>query len=346
MKGTGEDSLTLDITKNGGGAGVVTDSRGEIDCGSACSATYTQTTSVLDITLSATAGAGSAFGGWSGGGCTGTAQCVVTLGAATTTVTATFTPQWTTLGTSSALGAYVPQLTAALNGVLYYASTTQMESFNTANNAFARQSAQATFSNQGPMFAGPGDVYYQFGTGVVQFSGGAWSSVLSGGNVSGAGSVAVGTTVYSIGATGPYDGAWVLIPGGGWSVITSPPIAVATPCTGADPTRGKFYFFGGNTPANPNTYGYTISSSSWATVATNGPLTCQSMATTTWNGNLVYADPQGVHQFNLSLLSWGATPLPLPSSNPKLPVALSTGTTLYLLGYDGVSTTTVYQWNP
>jgi hypothetical protein len=41
------------------------------------------------ITLTAFANAGSVFAGWSGGGCTGTGACVVTV-AASTTVSATF----------------------------------------------------------------------------------------------------------------------------------------------------------------------------------------------------------------------------------------------------------------
>ena len=36
------------------------------------------------ITLTAAAGAGSMFSGWSGGGCTGTGLCVVPISAATT----------------------------------------------------------------------------------------------------------------------------------------------------------------------------------------------------------------------------------------------------------------------
>src|SRR5439155_9283102 len=43
------------------------------------------------VTLSASPAVGSALTGWSGGGCSGTGTCVVTLSAATT-VTATFAP--------------------------------------------------------------------------------------------------------------------------------------------------------------------------------------------------------------------------------------------------------------
>jgi hypothetical protein len=57
-----------------------------INCGATCSATYASNTAV---TLTAMPAAGSAFVGWTGGGCSGTAPCQVTL-TADITVTATF----------------------------------------------------------------------------------------------------------------------------------------------------------------------------------------------------------------------------------------------------------------
>jgi hypothetical protein len=53
------------------------------------------------VTLTARADLGSSFGGWSGGGCSGTGTCVVTLNA-NTTVTATFTQQFFTLTVTTA----------------------------------------------------------------------------------------------------------------------------------------------------------------------------------------------------------------------------------------------------
>jgi Divergent InlB B-repeat domain len=78
---------TLSVRRAGTGTGKVTSSPPGIDCGSACSASFAQGTSVK---LTATAASGSTFAGWSGATCKGTAACTVTLGAATT-VTATFT---------------------------------------------------------------------------------------------------------------------------------------------------------------------------------------------------------------------------------------------------------------
>jgi hypothetical protein len=67
--------------------GKVTSSPAGIDCGSTCSASYVQNTSV---TLTAAPASGSRFDGWSGEGCTGTATCVVPMSQARS-VKATFT---------------------------------------------------------------------------------------------------------------------------------------------------------------------------------------------------------------------------------------------------------------
>lgn len=77
-------AFTLAVSKVG--SGTVT-STGAIDCGATCQANYPLNTGV---TLTATPAQGSTFGGWSGGGCSGTqATCTVTMSAART-VTATF----------------------------------------------------------------------------------------------------------------------------------------------------------------------------------------------------------------------------------------------------------------
>jgi len=78
-------SYTLTVTKSGTGSGTVTSSPSGINCGSQCSASFTQGTSV---TLTATASAGSTFAGWSGA-CSGTGTCFVTMDA-NKSVTATF----------------------------------------------------------------------------------------------------------------------------------------------------------------------------------------------------------------------------------------------------------------
>ena len=77
--------FALTVTENGTGGGSVTSSPAGISCGAACSASYAPNT---PVTLTATAGVGSAFAGWSGS-CSGTGACVVTMSAAKA-VAATF----------------------------------------------------------------------------------------------------------------------------------------------------------------------------------------------------------------------------------------------------------------
>ncbi len=79
----------LAVSKSGTGAGTVTSSPAGIDCGSDCSETLVDGTSV---TLTATPAAGSSFAGWSGSGCSGSSTCTVVMSEARA-VTAQFTKQ-------------------------------------------------------------------------------------------------------------------------------------------------------------------------------------------------------------------------------------------------------------
>jgi hypothetical protein len=85
--GGGAAPPTLSVVRAGTGTGTVTSAPAGISCGTDCAESYPSGTAV---TLTAAPGAGSTFGGWSGGGCGGTGGCTVTL-TASTTVTATFT---------------------------------------------------------------------------------------------------------------------------------------------------------------------------------------------------------------------------------------------------------------
>jgi hypothetical protein len=77
----------LNVAKDGAGSGTVTSSPAGINCGSNCTYAYDKTTTV---TLTASASTGSGFTGWSGGGCSGTGVCVVTMSSARS-VNAAFT---------------------------------------------------------------------------------------------------------------------------------------------------------------------------------------------------------------------------------------------------------------
>lgn len=80
-------SYALSVSKAGVGSGTVSSSQSGINCGSTCSQVYAFGT---QVTMSATATSGSTFAGWSGGVCSGTGICTVTMNAAQS-VTATFT---------------------------------------------------------------------------------------------------------------------------------------------------------------------------------------------------------------------------------------------------------------
>lgn len=97
-------SALLTVSKTGNG--TVTSSPYGISCGGTCSYTFGTPQTVV---LTATADSGSIFTGWSGGGCSGTGTCVVSL-ADNTTVTATFAT--TTLG--EALN--IPGITVTTSG--------------------------------------------------------------------------------------------------------------------------------------------------------------------------------------------------------------------------------------
>ena len=84
---TAQPSPTLSVEKDGTGTGTVTSDPAGINCGTDCSEDYLSFTTV---TLTATPDSGSSFTGWSGGGCSGTGTCEVTMLEATT-VTADFT---------------------------------------------------------------------------------------------------------------------------------------------------------------------------------------------------------------------------------------------------------------
>ncbi len=66
----------LDVEATGSGEGSVTSSPAGVACGSDCRAPFIQG---AEVTLTAVAAAGSEFRGWSGGGCTGTGACSVTM---------------------------------------------------------------------------------------------------------------------------------------------------------------------------------------------------------------------------------------------------------------------------
>jgi Divergent InlB B-repeat domain len=79
------NNFVLNVTKAGNGSGSVGSNPAGIQCGTTCSASFVQGSSV---TLTPTATSGSSFAGWSGA-CSGTGTCTISMSAAQN-VTATF----------------------------------------------------------------------------------------------------------------------------------------------------------------------------------------------------------------------------------------------------------------
>ncbi|MBV5307804.1 DUF1566 domain-containing protein, partial [Chromatium okenii] len=83
------DPFQLTVNTSGTGSGSVSSNPAGINCGAICAADFN---SGSEIILTAAPDTDSTFSGWSGGGCSGTGSCTVTMSAAQT-VTATFTAE-------------------------------------------------------------------------------------------------------------------------------------------------------------------------------------------------------------------------------------------------------------
>ncbi|MGA1874766.1 MAG: InlB B-repeat-containing protein [bacterium] len=97
ITGLGIDTYTLSLTKAGTGTGTITSAPSGIDCGPDCLENYASGT---EVTLSAASDTGSIFTGWSGGGCSGTGDCVLAMNE-DTNVIATFSIQTYTIEASA-----------------------------------------------------------------------------------------------------------------------------------------------------------------------------------------------------------------------------------------------------
>jgi len=112
---------TLAINKQGTGSGTITSSPTRINCGTACSQSFDAGT---PVTLTATPDASSIFTGWSGGGCSGTGECTVTMNL-DVTVTATFAVATHSIsGTITYNGSGLNNVTVTLSGAASRSTTT------------------------------------------------------------------------------------------------------------------------------------------------------------------------------------------------------------------------------
>jgi hypothetical protein len=105
---------TVTISLAGAGSGAVSDGTGAITCPTACSHTYAAGS---QITLTPIASSGSAFAGWSGGGCSGTGTCQLTLSPDTATTHTAVTATFNSAPAQPTPGSPTPVLTGAPGAV-------------------------------------------------------------------------------------------------------------------------------------------------------------------------------------------------------------------------------------
>ncbi|MDX2088923.1 MAG: hypothetical protein SFX73_13785 [Kofleriaceae bacterium] len=131
--------VPLSVGKLGNGSGSVTSSPGGIVCGATCAFGFDEGTVV---TLMATPALGTSFTGWSGGGCSGTGSCVVTL-TAPTSVNATFTlAQYALTVTKAGSGT----VTSNPSGISCGADCTESYAHGTSVTLTATPNASGTFT--------------------------------------------------------------------------------------------------------------------------------------------------------------------------------------------------------
>jgi len=142
---------TLTVTKSGTGSGTVSSNPAGIDCGLDCEEVYDNGTSV---TLTAVPDTGSMFAGWSGGGCTGTGSCTVSVSAATD-VTATFTIDRYTLTVNKA-GTGAGTVTSSPSGISCGTDCTELYDYNTSVTLTASPSTGSDFAGWSGACTGTG----------------------------------------------------------------------------------------------------------------------------------------------------------------------------------------------
>ncbi len=144
----GSHNLSVNITGNGA---VSSTPSGINNCRTTCTAAFTDPTTV---TLTATQDSNSTFSGWSGGGCSGSGNCVVTVNGANITVTATFT--------QNPVGSPPTCTSATPDGTQVYGNTTQRITANGVQNT--TQVGFYTWSLNGTGQDGQDDLIFQWGT--------------------------------------------------------------------------------------------------------------------------------------------------------------------------------------
>jgi len=327
----------LTVVKVGTGAGTVTSIPAGIDCGAACSRPFPGGTS---ITLRASPTGADAFGGWSGGGCTGTGDCVVTLATATT-VTAAFA------GACAPTGCTQPPPPICVNVFTLRTSTTPGSCAGGTCSYPHTDETCAIGCNAGhcsrwiPIPAGGPSARYghtAVWTGTEMIVWGGWGG---------------GAELNNGGRYNPATGQWTLIPAGGPSV-RSGHTAV---WTGTEMIVWGGHGAGGNHDDGGR---YDPATGQWTLISSGGPSARVNHAAV-WTGTemIVWGGHDGADRndgarFDPATGQW----TPLPAAGPSARhshTAVWTGTEMLVWG--GVSTgvklndggrfrPSTAQWNP
>jgi hypothetical protein len=144
---------TLTVTKTGAGSGTVTSDLPGISCGATCSKNYNYGDSVT--LTAAPANPGSTFIGWSGGGCSGTGGCTLTL-TSPTTVTANFGIVTVSL-TVAKSGAGSGSVTSNPAGIDCGAACSKLFNYGTSVTLTAVPDSGSAFSSWSGGCSGSGD---------------------------------------------------------------------------------------------------------------------------------------------------------------------------------------------
>jgi len=132
---------SLTVSRAGNGSGIVTSIPGGISCGWSCGFSYNYGASVQ---LNATPATGATFAGWSGGGCSGTGSCTVSMTHATS-VTATFTLIPETLKASKA-GTGAGSVTSSPTGISCGATCAHSYGYGTSVRLTATHAVGSSFA--------------------------------------------------------------------------------------------------------------------------------------------------------------------------------------------------------
>ena len=191
--GVAPQLYTLYVNNSGTGFGSVTSNPAGIDCAATTSEGRPEDGQVLltgtcskvlglntQVTLTGTATAPSVFTGWSGGGCSGTAPCRVTMDAALKEVTATFTyPISLTIDSKSCP---ITGETATYTDFNFVAGGTMTAPPGTEFHAYYIEGTPFSSINCPSWTAGP-DVQNECTRGASDSATSAWSGVLTWGEV-------------------------------------------------------------------------------------------------------------------------------------------------------------------